>query len=52
MRKVNAAFVRLMRYFVNIYRYIFTFLEKLFSHIIHVDSIKYLVFYTFLSAQP
>lgn len=30
-----------------IYSYIFTFLEKLFSHIIHVDSIKYLVFYTF-----
>lgn len=56
-KKVNAAYIRLMRYFMNIYRYInFFFLEKLFKVIlfliIPIDSIKYLVSYFFFTFCP
>lgn len=55
-KKVNAAYIRLMRYFMNIYRYINFFLEKLFKVIlfliIPIDSIKYLVSYFFFTFCP
>lgn len=54
--KVNAAYIRLMRYFMNIYIDIFvTFLEKLkvlLFLIIPTDSVKYLVKYFIISVGP
>lgn len=54
-KKVNAAYIRLMRYFMNIYRYI-NLLEKLFKVILFLiipsDSIKYLVCYFFFNSVP
>lgn len=37
-KKVNAAYIRLMRYFMNIYRYINLFRKALQSHIIPYNS--------------